>query len=204
MSAKVRSAEENGERERERYVQLCVLCALSRRCGLDKCGKKNLIMDYQIPTGTRIGHVHLKVADLHRALGFYRDLLGFELQQFYGENAAFISAGGYHHHIGLNTWYSKNGPPAPRHAAGLFHTAILYPTRKDLAIVVKRLILAKYPLTGASDHGVSEAIYLDDPDGNGVELYWDRPKDQWPTDEKGNIQMVTEPLALDELLKLAD
>jgi catechol 2,3-dioxygenase len=161
-------------------------------------------MDYQIPTGTRIGHVHLKVADLHRALGFYRDLLGFELQQFYGENAAFISAGGYHHHIGLNTWYSKNGPPAPRHAAGLFHTAILYPTRKDLAIVVKRLILAKYPLTGASDHGVSEAIYLDDPDGNGVELYWDRPKDQWPTDEKGNIQMVTEPLALDELLKLAD
>jgi catechol 2,3-dioxygenase len=161
-------------------------------------------MEYQIPTGTRIGHVHLKVADLHRALGFYRDLLGFELQQFYGENAAFISAGGYHHHIGLNTWYSKNGPPAPRHAAGLFHTAILYPTRKDLAIVVKRLILAKYPLTGASDHGVSEAIYLDDPDGNGVELYWDRPKDQWPTDEKGNIQMVTEPLALDELLKLAD
>ena len=161
-------------------------------------------MDYQIPAGTRIGHVHLKVADLNRALGFYRDLLGFELQQFYGENAAFISAGGYHHHIGLNTWYSKNGPPAPRHAAGLFHTAILYPTRKDLAIVVKRLILAKYPLTGASDHGVSEAIYMDDPDGNGVELYWDRPKDQWPLDEKGNLQMVTEPLALDDLLKLAD
>jgi catechol 2,3-dioxygenase len=161
-------------------------------------------MDYQIPAGTRIGHVHLKVADLNRALGFYRDLLGFELQQFYGENAAFISAGGYHHHIGLNTWYSKNGPPAPRHAAGLFHTAILYPTRKDLATVVKRLILAKYPLTGASDHGVSEAIYMDDPDGNGVELYWDRPQDQWPLDEKGNLQMVTEPLALDDLLKLAD
>ena len=161
-------------------------------------------MDYQIPAGTRIGNVHLKVADLNRALGFYRDLLGFELQQFYGENAAFISAGGYHHHIGLNTWYSKNGPPAPRHAAGLFHTAILYPTRKDLAIVVKRLILAKYPLTGASDHGVSEAIYMDDPDGNGVELYWDRPKDQWPLDEKGNLQMVTEPLAFDDLLKLAD
>lgn len=161
-------------------------------------------MDYQIPAGTRIGHVHLKVADLDRALKFYRDLLGFELQQFYGENAAFISAGGYHHHIGLNTWYSKNGPPAPGHAAGLFHTAILYPTRKDLAVAVKRLFLAKYPLTGASDHGVSEAIYLDDPDGNGVELYWDRPKDQWPLDEKGNLQMVTEPLALDDLLKLAD
>src|SRR5688572_27519128 len=165
---------------------------------------KNPVMSYTVPAGTRIGHVHLKVADLDRALAFYRDLLGFELQQLYGNQAAFISAGGYHHHIGLNTWYSKNGPPAPRHAAGLFHTAILYPTRKDLAVVVKRLMLAKYPLTGASDHGVSEAIYMDDPDGNGVELYWDRPKDQWPQDDKGNLQMVTEPLALDDLLKLAE
>src|SRR4030095_1876793 len=124
-------------------------------------------MSYTIPSGTRIGHIHLKVGDLERSLKFYRDLLGFEVQQFYGDAAAFISAGGYHHHIGLNTWYSKNSPPAPVHAAGLFHTAILYPSRKDLAIALKRLVDAKYPLTGASDHGVSQAIYLDDPDGNG-------------------------------------
>ncbi len=137
-------------------------------------------MSYIVPSGTRIGHVHLKVADLESSLGFYRDLLGFEVQQLYGDGAAFISAGGYHHHIGLNTWHSKGASPAPVRAAGLYHTAILYPTRKDLAIVLKRLIEAKYPLTGASDHGVSEAIYLDDPDGNGVELYWDKPKEQWP------------------------
>ena len=161
-------------------------------------------MSYTVPAGTRIGHVHLKVADLDRALAFYRDLLGFELQQLYGNQAAFISAGGYHHHIGLNTWYSKNGPPAPRQAAGLFHTAILYPTRKDLANVLKRLVEAKYPLTGASDHGVSEAIYLDDPDGNGVELYWDRPKEEWPKDQEGNLQMITEALDLQALLRLAD
>jgi catechol 2,3-dioxygenase len=161
-------------------------------------------MSYTVPAGTRIGHVHLKVADLDRALAFYRDLLGFELQQLYGNQAAFISAGGYHHHIGLNTWYSKNGPPAPRQAAGLFHTAILYPTRKDLANVLKRLVEAKYPLTGASDHGVSEAIYLDDPDGNGVELYWDRPKEEWPKDQEGNLQMGTEALDLQALLGLAD
>jgi catechol 2,3-dioxygenase len=161
-------------------------------------------MSYTIPAGTRIGHVHLKVADLERSLQFYRDLLGFELQQYYGDSAAFISAGGYHHHIGLNTWYSKNAGPAPVRAAGLFHTAIVYPERKDLAIALKRLIAAQYPLTGASDHGVSEAIYLNDPDQNGVELYWDKPKDMWPVDGEGHLQMITEPLDLDSLLKLAD
>jgi catechol 2,3-dioxygenase len=160
-------------------------------------------MSYTIPHGTQIGHVHLKVADLTKALAFYKDLLGFELQQMYGDQAAFISAGGYHHHIGLNTWYSKNGGPAPRNTAGLFHTAILYPTKKDLAIALKRLTDANYPLTGASDHGVSEAIYLDDPDGNGVELYWDRPPDNWPRDENGNLRMVSESLNLQELLQLA-
>jgi catechol 2,3-dioxygenase len=160
-------------------------------------------MSYKIPAGTRIGHIHLKVTDLEKSLQFYRDLLGFEVQQYYGDAAAFISAGGYHHHIGLNTWYSKNASPAPVRAAGLFHTAILYPERKDLAIALKRLIDAEYPLTGASDHGVSEAIYLDDPDRNGVELYWDKPKELWPLDKDGKLQMVTEPLDLEELLKLA-
>jgi catechol 2,3-dioxygenase len=160
-------------------------------------------MSYTIPPATRIGHVHLKVADLDKALGFYRDLLGFEVQQLYGKDAAFISAGGYHHHIGLNTWYSRNGSAPPRTSTGLFHTAILYPTRKDLAIALKQLVTAKYPLTGASDHGVSEAIYLDDPDGNGVELYWDRPESQWPRNEAGELQMVTDALDLNELLALA-
>lgn len=160
-------------------------------------------MSYTVPAGTRIGHVHLKVTDLERSLKFYRDLLGFELQQYYGDSAAFISAGGYHHHIGLNTWHSKNAGPAPERAAGLYHTAISYPTRKDLAIVLKRLIDTKYPLTGASDHGVSEAIYLDDPDKNGVELYWDKPKEDWPTDANGNLQMITATLDLEDLLKLA-
>ena len=161
-------------------------------------------MNYTIPTGTRIGHIHLKVADLERALKFYRDLLGFEVQQYYGDSAVFISAGGYHHHIGLNTWHSKNAGPAPINTAGLYHTAILFPTRKDLAIALKRLIDANYPLTGASDHGVSEAIYLNDPDKNGVELYWDRPKDQWPKDEKGNLLMMSDPLDLNDLLRLAE
>lgn len=160
-------------------------------------------MEYKIPDNTRIGHVHLKVADLERSLKFYRDLLGFEVQQYYGDSAVFISAGGYHHHIGLNTWHSKNAPPAPVRAAGLYHTAILYPTRKDLAIVLKRLIAAAYPLTGAADHGVSEAIYLNDPDHNGVELYWDKPKEQWPRDEKGNLLMVSDSLDLADLLQLA-
>ncbi len=145
---------------------------------------------YKIPAGTRIGHVHLKVADLEQSLKFYRDLLGFEIQQYYGDSAVFVSAGGYHHHIGLNTWYSKNASPAPRRSAGLFHTAILYPERKDLAIALKRLIDAGYPLTGASDHGVSEAIYLDDPDQNGVELYWDRPRELWPRDAEDDIRRI--------------
>ena len=160
-------------------------------------------MSYTVPAGTRIGHIHLKVADLERSLSFYCNLLGFEVQQLFGDSAAFISAGGYHHHIGLNTWHSKNGQPAPVKAAGLYHTAILYPTRKDLAIVLKRLFEIKYPLTGASDHGVSEAIYLDDPDGNGVELYWDKPKDQWPRNINRKLQMVTESLDIEALLELA-
>ena len=160
--------------------------------------------NYTIPPDTRIGHVHLKVADLQRALDFYTGLLGFELTTMYGDEAAFISAGGYHHHIGLNTWLSKNAPPAPARSVGLFHTAIVYPTRKDLAEVVKRLIDADYPLTGASDHGVSEAIYLDDPDKNGVELYWDRPKEEWPHKPDGTIDMYTHPLDLDGLLRELD
>lgn len=155
---------------------------------------------YVIPDATRIGHVHLKVADLERALSFYCDLLGFSLVTRYGPDAAFISAGGYHHHIGLNTWYSKNAPPAPRRSAGLFHTAILYPTRRDLAVAYQRLLDAGYPLTGVADHGVSEALYLDDPDQNGVELYWDRPKAQWPLKPDGSIEMYTKPLDLNNLL----
>jgi catechol 2,3-dioxygenase len=157
-------------------------------------------MDYKVPAQTKIGHVHLKVADIERALKFYRDILGFEIMQHYGTSAVFLSAGGYHHHIGLNTWHSKNAGPAPVNAAGLYHIAILYPTRKDLAQVLMQLIEAKYPLTGASDHGVSQALYLNDPDGNGVELYWDYPKEQWPVDAEGNLQMVTEGLDLEDLL----
>jgi len=159
---------------------------------------------YIVPKDTRIGHVHLKVADIDRSLKFYQGLLGFQIEQRYGSQAVFISAGGYHHHIGLNTWHSKNGPPAPQNSTGLYHTAIVYPTRKDLAVVLKRLLDAGYPLTGMSDHGVSEAIYLNDPDGNGVELYWDRPKDQWPKDEKGGLSMVTEPLNIKGLLAELD
>lgn len=159
---------------------------------------------YKIPTHTRIGHVHLKVSDLQRSLDFYCGLLGFELMTTYGKDAAFISAGGYHHHIGLNTWYSKNGPPAPQHSAGLFHTAILYPARKDLAIIFQRLWEEEYPLSGASDHGVSESLYLDDPDKNGVELYWDRPRDQWPVRPDGSVEMFTRPLDIESLLKELD
>lgn len=160
-------------------------------------------MPYTIPAQARIGHVHLKVADLSRALAFYCDLLGFELITTYGSEAAFISAGGYHHHIGLNTWHSKNGPQPPRNAVGLFHTAILYPARRDLAVAVQRVLDAGYPLTGAADHGVSEAIYLDDPDGNGVELYWDRPREEWPTQPDGSLRMYTRPLDMESLLALA-
>lgn len=153
-----------------------------------------------IVAGTRIGHVHLKVADLERALGFYVGVLGFELMQAYGDQAAFISAGGYHHHIGLNTWESKGGsPPAPG-TTGLFHTAILYPTRAALADALHRLIEANIPLDGASDHGVSEALYLHDPDQNGVELYWDRPKEEWPRNADGSLAMFTRRLDLDDLL----
>lgn len=157
-------------------------------------------MSYKVPAATRIGHVHLKVTDIEQSLRFYRDLLGFEIMQWYGNSAVFLSAGGYHHHIGLNTWHSKSTSPAPVRAAGLYHAAILYSTRKDLAEVLKRLLEAKYPLTGASDHGVSEALYLNDPDNNGIELYWDRPREEWPLDEKGNLQMVTEALDLEDLL----
>ncbi len=160
--------------------------------------------NYTIPAQTRIGHVHLKVSDIKISLDFYVGLLGFELVTMYGVDAAFISAGGYHHHIGLNTWYSKNRPPAPVHSVGLFHTAILYPTRKDLAVIYKRLTEANYPLTGASDHGVSEALYLNDPDQNGVELYWDRPKEEWPLKKDGSIELYTAALDLDDLLKEAD
>ncbi|MEO6315394.1 MAG: VOC family protein [Chitinophagaceae bacterium] len=158
-------------------------------------------MDYIVPAQTRIGHVHLKVADIERSLKFYRDLLGFQEMQWYGDSAVFISAGGYHHHIGLNTWYSKHGSPAPATAPGLFHTAILYPTRKDLAVILKRLVDATYPISGASDHGVSEAIYLDDPDKNGVELYWDRPKKDWPVDDAGHLLMGSDVLDMADLLK---
>ena len=158
-------------------------------------------MSYTIPEHTHIGHVHLKVADLERSLSFYRDLLGFAITQRYGDSAVFISAGEYHHHIGLNTWHSKNGGPAPVNTAGLYHVAIVYPTRKDLAVIFKRLLDAEYPLTGASDHGVSEALYLNDPDRNGVELYWDKQKTDWPLDEKGNLMMITEALNLQDLLK---
>lgn len=157
--------------------------------------------DYIIPAQTRIGHVHLKVADIKRSLDFYCNLLGFELTTMYGDQAAFISAGGYHHHIGLNTWHSKGLPPAPVDSVGLYHTAILFPTRKDLAIIYDRLQRAYYPLTGASDHGVSEAIYLNDPDENGVELYWDRPKELWTYKEDGSIEMFTRLLNVDDLLK---
>ena len=156
--------------------------------------------NYQLPTQTRIGHVHLKVGNLDKALAFYVDLLGFEVMERMGDQAAFISAGGYHHHIGLNTWYSKGASPAPKRQVGLFHTAILYPTRKDLAEIFHRLIKHEYPLTGTADHGVSEALYLDDPDGNGVELYWDKPRDQWPKKADGSMEIYTRQLDLPGLL----
>jgi len=156
-----------------------------------------------IAAGTRIGHVHLKVADIDRALGFYRDVLGFELMQRYGAQAAFLSAGGYHHHLGLNTWESKGGSPPAEGTTGLYHVAILYPTRRDLADALLRLTKAGIGLTGASDHGVSQALYLDDPDGNGVELYWDRPQSEWPRNADGSLAMVTKRLDLDDLLREA-
>ena len=156
-----------------------------------------------IDPGVSVGHVHLKVADLERAIGFYRDVLGFELQQQLGDQAAFLSAGGYHHHIGLNTWESRGGPAPPPGTTGLFHAAFLYPTREALAKAVRKVVDAGIPLTGASDHGVSEAIYLNDPDGNGVELYWDRPQEEWPREADGTLALFTAPLDLQALLAVA-
>jgi catechol 2,3-dioxygenase len=154
-----------------------------------------------IDPGTRIGHVHLKVADLDRSLAFYCGVLGFELIQRYGPGAAFVSAGGYHHHIGLNTWESLGGSPPPPGTTGLYHLAILYPTRAALADALRRLERARIPLDGASDHGVSEALYLRDPDQNGVELYWDRPREAWPRSADGGIAMFTRSLDLASLLR---
>jgi catechol 2,3-dioxygenase len=147
-----------------------------------------------------IGHIHLTVADLDRALAFYRDILGFEVTTRYGDSAVFLSAGGYHHHIGLNTWAGKGATPAPRGHTGMYHVAILYPTRIELAKIVKHLIDIGYPITGTADHGVSEAIYLNDPDGNGVELYVDRPRSTWKVKNDGEVEMVTETLDVADLL----
>lgn len=156
-----------------------------------------------ITSHARIGHVHLKVADLERAIGFYAGVLGFEVMQRMGTRAAFLSAGGYHHHLGLNTWESAGGPPPPQGSTGLYHVAILYPSREDLADALRRLIRAGIELEGAADHGVSEALYLRDPDGNGVELYWDRPQGEWPRSADGGIAMFTHPLDLKGLLRSA-
>lgn len=159
---------------------------------------------FRLPPETRIGHVHLKVANLDRAIAFYRDVLGFELQQKFGTQAAFLSAGGYHHHIGLNTWESKGATPPPPGHTGLYHTAILYPDRRSLAQAMKRVLEAGIDLEGAADHGVSEALYLRDPDGNGVELYRDRAPEDWPRDAEGNLAMVNARLDLAALLAEAD
>lgn len=156
---------------------------------------------YKIPQQTRIGHIHLKVSDIDKALDFYVGILGFDIMERMGSQAAFISAGGYHHHIGLNTWHSRDMPPASKRGVGLYHTAILYPTRRDLALIYQRLIEQGYPITGAADHGVSEAIYLDDPDSNGVELYRDRPQSEWPRSATGDLQMTTKALDLVNLLR---
>ena len=158
-------------------------------------------MAQSLDPGVDIGHVHLKVADLDRAIAFYRDVLGFELMQRTGDQAAFLSAGGYHHHIGLNTWESKGGSPPPPGTTGLYHVAIRYPNRVTLADALKRLVDNGVPLSGASDHGVSEALYLADPDGNGIELYWDRPPEEWPPPQPGQkVEMYVRPLDLDDLL----
>lgn len=156
--------------------------------------------NYSLPSQTRIGHVNLKVADLQRSLAFYCDLLGFEVTTMYGTEAAFISAGGYHHHIGLNTWYSKGFPNAKQEGVGLFHTAILYPTLKDLARIYQRLLEHNYAITGSADHGVSLAIYLNDPDNNGVELYYDRPREEWQYNPDGTVVMYTNYFDLNQLL----
>lgn len=160
--------------------------------------------DRPIDSRVDIGHVHLKVADLERAIGFYNGILGFDLMQRMGNQAAFLSAGGYHHHIGLNTWESQGGPPPPRGTTGLYHVAIRYPSRAALADALRRLERAGIRLQGASDHGVSEALYLADPDGNGVELYYDRPQEDWPRNPDGSLVMYTRPLDLDDLLRSAE
>ena len=157
-------------------------------------------MSTPIHPGVRIGHVHLKVADLERSLAFYCGVLGFQLTQRYGPGAAFVSAGGYHHHIGLNTWESRGGKAPPPGTTGLYHAAILYPNRSSLADALRRLVEHKVPLDGAADHGVSEALYLSDPDGNGLELYVDRDPSEWPRDAKGELEMTTAPLDLKALL----
>ncbi|MGA7837277.1 MAG: VOC family protein [Ignavibacteriaceae bacterium] len=157
-------------------------------------------MSYKISPEVSIGHVHLTVKDLVKSLAFYQDLLGFEITSWFGNQAVFLSAGGYHHHIGLNTWYDEKSAKIPKREIGLYHFAILYPSRRELAKAFKKLWEAKYPIQGASDHGVSESIYLADPDGNGVELYVDRPVYDWPRDEKGELAMVTKHLDLPELL----
>ena len=154
-----------------------------------------------ISPDVRIGHVHLKVSDIDRALAFYSGILGFSITQRYGKSAVFLSAGGYHHHIGLNTWESKGGSPPPPHTTGLYHLAILYPSRRDLADALQRLMNAGVPLQGTADHGVSEALYLTDPDGNGVELCWDKPRSDWPFTAEGDLKMDTRPLDVQELLQ---
>lgn len=162
-------------------------------------------MEYQVPAGANIGHVHLKVADIDRALAFYQGVLGFNLVMRMGDTAAFVSAGGYHHHIGLNTWHSRRGSPAPAHHTGLYHFAIKYPSRRDLATVVRRVVDAGVPLQGVADHGVSEAVYLADVDGNGIELYRDRPESEWPRAADGSIVLtMADPLDLQALLKEAE
>jgi catechol 2,3-dioxygenase len=162
-------------------------------------------MAYEAPAGTNIGHVHLKVADIARALAFYQGVLGFNLVMQMGDSAAFVSAGGYHHHIGLNTWHSRRGTAAPAHHTGLYHFAIKYPSRRELATVVRRVVAAGVPLQGVADHGVSEAVYLADPDGNGIELYRDRPESEWPRAADGSIVLtIADPLDLNELLQMAD
>jgi catechol 2,3-dioxygenase len=158
---------------------------------------------YRVPSGASVGHVHLKVSNLDRALAFWHDVLGFDLQARLGDRAAFLSAGGYHHHIGLNTWESLDGTPPAHGTTGLYHVALLYPTRRDLAVALQRVLDANIPLVGASDHGVSEAIYLSDPDQNGVELYWDRPRDRWPRHPDGSFALLSERLDLENLLSEA-
>jgi catechol 2,3-dioxygenase len=157
-------------------------------------------MSFTIHPEARVGHVHLKVTDLERAIGFYRDVMGFELTQRYGDQAAFLSAGGYHHHVGLNTWHSEGAGPAPVRAAGLYHVAFVFPDRASMAAVLARVLEAGTPLDGAADHGVSEAVYFRDPDGNGIELYVDRAREDWPRDEDGTLAMVNDPLDIPALL----